>query len=90
AENGIVLKAAIEAEGREAVREIVADGAGIGFVSAAEFGSDKNLVQIPIAGQKVFMDEALLCLRERSGGTLVKAFLDIALDHYGIVQSGPE
>lgn len=31
----IELKPAIEAEGREAVREIVASGAGIGFVSAA-------------------------------------------------------
>ena len=38
----------IEAEGREAVREIVASGAGIGFVSAAEFGQDSRLVPITI------------------------------------------
>jgi LysR family transcriptional regulator, low CO2-responsive transcriptional regulator len=38
--SGVVLPPSIEAEGREAVREIVASGAGIGFVSRAEFGDD--------------------------------------------------
>ncbi len=76
---GITLAAAIEAEGREAVREIVASGAGVGFVSAAEFGEDRRLVPIPIAGVEVmWMDEALICLRERRGSTRVAAFFDIA------------
>ena len=74
----IELKAAIEAEGREAVREIVASGAGIGFVSAAEFGQDSRLVPITIDAPETLMDEALICLRERSGGKLVRAFLDMA------------
>jgi DNA-binding transcriptional LysR family regulator len=78
AAHGLELKPAIEAEGREAVREIVASGAGVGFVSAAEFGHDARLVQIPIAAPQMLMDEALICLRERSGGKLVRAFLDIA------------
>ncbi|MDF1748011.1 MAG: LysR substrate-binding domain-containing protein [Alphaproteobacteria bacterium] len=78
AEAGIMLKPTIEAEGREAVREIVASGAGIGFVSAAEFGRDARLVQIPIQGLDMRMDEALICLRDRSKGKLVQAFLDIA------------
>ncbi|MEJ6782923.1 LysR substrate-binding domain-containing protein [Aminobacter sp. Piv2-1] len=75
---GFQFKPAIEAEGREAVREIVASGAGVGFVSAAEFGQDARLVQIPIAAPEMLMDEALICLRERSGGKLVRVFLDIA------------
>lgn len=75
---GFEFKPAIEAEGREAVREIVASGAGIGFVSAAEFGQDARLVQIPIAAPEMLMDEALICLKERSGGKLVRVFLDIA------------
>jgi aminoethylphosphonate catabolism LysR family transcriptional regulator len=50
AARGIELKAAIEAEGREAIREIVASGAGIGFVSDAEFGHDPRLVRIAISG----------------------------------------
>lgn len=78
AKEGLEFKPGIEAEGREAVREIVASGAGIGFVSAAEFGQDARLVQIPIAAPEMLMDEALICLKERSGGKLVRVFLDIA------------
>ncbi|TPL88394.1 LysR family transcriptional regulator [Mesorhizobium sp. B2-3-13] len=74
----IELRPVIEAEGREAVREIVASGAGIGFVSAAEFGQDSRLVAITIDAPETLMDEALICLRERSGGKLVRAFLDMA------------
>lgn len=70
---------AIVAEGREAVREIVASGIGVGFVSAAEFGEDPRLVRIPLEGEEnMVMQETLICLRERRGGKLVNAFLEIA------------
>jgi aminoethylphosphonate catabolism LysR family transcriptional regulator len=78
AEVGVELKPAIEAEGREAVREIVASGAGVGFVSEAEFGNDARLAKIPIDGPPMLMDEALICLTERSHGKTMRAFLDIA------------
>lgn len=75
---GLELKATIEAEGREAVREIVASGVGVGFVSRAEFGLDSRLRPIQIDAPEVLMDEALITLRERSNGKLVKAFWEIA------------
>ena len=78
ASRNVELKPTIEAEGREAVREIVASGAGVGFVSRAEFGSDGRLVPIEIDAPEMLMDEALICLRERSAGKLVKAFWDMA------------
>ena len=78
AEAGVTLTPAIEAEGREAVREIVAAGAGVGIVSAAEFGGDPRLVQIPIDGPPILMDEAMICLTERSQGKLVRAFFNTA------------
>lgn len=78
AEQGVTLRAAIEAEGREAVREIVASGGGIGFVSEAEFGQDSRLVTIAIDSPEMLMDEALICLKERSGGKLVRAFWNLA------------
>lgn len=77
---GVTLKPAIEAEGREAVREIVASGAGVGFVSSAEFGHHGRLAPIQIEGPQIMMDEALVCLRERAGGKLVRAFWKIAED----------
>jgi len=74
-----VLEPQIVAEGREAVREIVAAGAGLGFVSAAEFGHDPRLVRIDIADTPALtMDEALICLSERREGKLLRSFFDIA------------
>ena len=78
AKAGVELKSAIEAEGREAVREIVASGAGVGFVSEAEFGNDARLAKIAIDGPPMFMEEALICLTERSQAKAIRAFLDIA------------
>jgi aminoethylphosphonate catabolism LysR family transcriptional regulator len=75
---GISLNPTIEAEGREAVREIVAAGGCVGFVSQAEFGRDERLVPLEIIGTNMFMDEALICLKERNGAKLVSAFFKIA------------
>jgi len=78
AQRGLSLKATIEAEGREAVREIVATGGGVGIVSAAELGHDNRLVPIRLVDCEIVMDEALVCLKERAGGKLIGALLDIA------------
>ncbi len=75
---GMTLNPTIEAEGREAVHEIVAAGGGIGFVSSAEFRRDPRVVAIQIEGADMIMDEALICLRERGGAKLVRTFLEIA------------
>lgn len=77
---GLPLRAAVEAEGREAVRELVANGAGVGIVSAAEFGCDSRLVPVPITDCRIMMEEALVCLADRARGKLVRAFLDLATD----------
>lgn len=79
-EAGIELKASIEAEGREAIREIVASGAGIGIVAEAEFGHDERFFKIPISGCQPLMNEALICLRDRSNSKLVNAFMKMASD----------
>jgi LysR family transcriptional regulator, low CO2-responsive transcriptional regulator len=78
AERGLTVRAAIEAQGREAVRELVAAGSGVGIVSRAEFGRDDRLVPIEIEDCQIIMDEALICLRERASGKLIRTFLDLA------------
>lgn len=78
---GFTFPAAITAEGREAVREIVASCVGIGFVSSAEFGEDARLVRLDLADSTdMMMEESIICLRERRHGKLVQAFMDIARD----------
>ena len=70
----------IEAEGREAVREIVASNDGIGIVSEAEFGRDTRFVKIPIINAKLTMDEAIISLNKRKNNRLIHAFMQLARD----------
>lgn len=78
---GVALHYAIEVEGREAVRDIIAAGAGIGFVSEAEFGEGHGLARIALDGPPILMEEALICLSERSQSKVIRAFLDLARRH---------
>jgi LysR family transcriptional regulator, low CO2-responsive transcriptional regulator len=75
---GVTLVPAIEAEGREAVREVVASGAGIGFVSRAEFGHDDRVVAIPLAGVALSMSETIACLSQRREVRVIRAFIEMA------------
>ncbi len=77
-ECGLDLNISIEAEGREAVREIVASGGGVGIVSEGEFGTDSRLVKIRIKDSSLSMDEALICLKERQESRLIRTFMDVA------------
>lgn len=78
AQTGVKLNIAIEAEGREAIREIVGAEGGVGFVSEAEFGADPRFVKIPLKDTKLMMDEAVICLRERLDSRLIRAFMPLA------------
>ncbi len=78
ARRGVVLPPAIEAEGRETVREVVASGAGVGFVSQAEFGHDERLVQIPIKDMDLRMGESLVHLAQRREVKVIRAFMELA------------
>ena len=75
---GIRLTPSIVAQGREAMREIVVSGAGIGFVSRAEFGNDDRLVAIPISGADLEMGESLICLKQRDDVRLIRSFMGLA------------
>jgi len=72
---GIPIVPAIEVDGREAMREVVASGAGIGFVSQAEMGDDVRLDAIPIAGIDLNMTETLVCLSMRRDLSVIRAFM---------------
>ena len=74
----IALKPAFEVEGREAMREVVASGAGIGFVSEAEFGDDTRLVKLPIRDADLRMSETLVCISARRDVRLIRAFMSCA------------
>lgn len=75
---GITLTIRIEAEGREAVSQIVADGGGVGIVSEAEFGYHQSLCTIQIRQLDLTMEESIVCLRERAENPLISRFMTLA------------
>ncbi len=75
---GLRMAPGIVAEGREAVRQIVLAGGGVGFVSQAEFEPDPRLVALPIAHDAPLMEETMLCLRQRRDVPAIRAFMDLA------------
>jgi DNA-binding transcriptional LysR family regulator len=62
-------------EGREAMREVVATGAGIGFLSEAEFGHDARLRKLRLTGVDLAMSESLVSLAARRDVAVIRAFL---------------
>ena len=78
AARGLKLEPAITAEGREAVRDIVAAGAGIGVIARSELAEDDRLVALPIADLNVEMSETLICLSRRRDVRAIRAFMAIA------------
>ncbi|MEX0302129.1 MAG: LysR substrate-binding domain-containing protein [Leisingera sp.] len=75
---GLALKPVIVAEGRESVRELVASGAGIGFVSEAEFGHDSRLMPIRLTGTSMEMSESIVYLSQRRDVKVIRAFMEFA------------
>jgi DNA-binding transcriptional LysR family regulator len=74
---GVRPQVVMEIESREAVREAVAAGLGLGVVSDAELGRDERLVAVPIRGPRLDSNEYLVCLRERARLRVVAAFLEV-------------
>ncbi|MEX0286587.1 MAG: LysR substrate-binding domain-containing protein [Paracoccaceae bacterium] len=72
----VKLAPVIVVEGREAMREMVAAGVGIGFVSVAEAGQDDRLRQVPILDVDLKMSETLVTLTARREVQVIRAFLE--------------
>ncbi|MCZ7658909.1 MAG: LysR substrate-binding domain-containing protein [Xanthobacteraceae bacterium] len=70
--------ALVEVETREAVREAVAAGFGIGVVFESEFGNDPRFRALRVADAELAVGEYVVCLEERKRLALVRAFLDVA------------
>ena len=74
-EAGVDVTPAIEVEGREAMREVVATSAGIGFLSEAEFGHDSRLRKVALTNVDLGMSETLVTLTARREVPAIRAFM---------------
>ena len=77
-EAGLKPGTLIEVQTREAVREAVAAGFGIGVVFESEFGNDARFRPIHVADADLAVGEYVVCLEERRRLALVRTFIDIA------------
>jgi aminoethylphosphonate catabolism LysR family transcriptional regulator len=77
AEAGVRPGALIEVQTREAVREAVAAGFGIGVIFDSEFGEDRACCKLAVSGADLSVAEYVICLEERRRLPLVRGFLDV-------------
>jgi aminoethylphosphonate catabolism LysR family transcriptional regulator len=77
AKAGIVLGEVLEIGSREAIKEAVAAGLGVGVIAQSELGDDLRLKALSFEGQQITSTEFVACLQERKSSPLVKAFLAV-------------
>lgn len=77
---GVPLRTIIEIGSREAMREAVIHGIGMGYVSEAEYIPDDRLRAVRISDADIAIDAHVVYLHEREHSHIVKAFLDVVGD----------
>ncbi len=73
----VTPRVVMEIGSREAIREAVIMGVGIGAVSEIEYIPDPEIRMVRISNAQMFTHAHVVCLEERRGARLVKAFLEI-------------
>jgi LysR family transcriptional regulator, low CO2-responsive transcriptional regulator len=83
---GVAPRTVMEIGSREAIREAVIMGVGIGAVSEIEYIPDPAIHPVSVSDAQMYTYAHVVCLEERREARLVKAFLDIVgelLQHNG-------
>jgi DNA-binding transcriptional LysR family regulator len=79
-EAGVRVRRVLEIESREAVRESVAAGMGIGIALEGETHPDRRLHTVEIANAPMMLELEVTCLAERREAPLIKAFFGVVRD----------
>ena len=75
---GVSIRVHVEMGSREAVREAVAQGLGLGVVADMAYVPDPRLVKLTLAPPGLATHAHFICRQERRGVPLVREFLDAA------------
>lgn len=76
----LVPNIVMEINNRDALREAVAQGLGVGVVGAGGLASDERLKEIGISDCSVRVYRQIACLQERANARLIKGFMEVAAD----------
>ncbi len=74
ARHGVQVRTSVEMGSREAVREAVAQGLGLGIVAGTAYVPDPRLVRLPIVGDDVATHAHVICRAERLAVPLIAEF----------------
>ena len=74
---GVRIRSSLEVGSREAVREAVALGLGLGVVAQTAFVADSRLVVLPIRDMTLSTHVHVICLAERQSAPLIASFLGV-------------
>ena len=77
ARRGLALANVLEIESREAAREAVASGLGVGIVTTAEIVPDARLHSLRFSDWEARMSEWLVCLAARADLHIMRAVLGL-------------
>lgn len=75
AREGVEPMQRIEINNRDAFREAVANGLGIGVIGDRGIAPDERMHRVTISDINIAMDRQLACLKERKNSRLISAFL---------------
>jgi aminoethylphosphonate catabolism LysR family transcriptional regulator len=73
----IRIRSSLEMGSREAVREAVAQGLGLGIVARTAYVADQRLTVLPIEDINISSHVHVICLKERIGASLIERFLKV-------------
>lgn len=76
-DHGVAPARMLEMGSREAVREAVAAGLGIGVVNESEFGYDTRLHKLAVSDVTLNVTECAICRHDSRDNAAVAAFLDL-------------
>jgi aminoethylphosphonate catabolism LysR family transcriptional regulator len=77
---GVTPRVVMEIGSREAIREAVIMGVGIGAVSEIEYVPDRQIRMVRVRDAQMYTHAHVVCLEERRGARLVKAFLGVVAE----------
>jgi DNA-binding transcriptional LysR family regulator len=73
----VVPEIVLEIGSREAVREAVAAGLGLGVIQEPELGADPRIAKAAIGGAEITAGEFIICLAERRQSRVLERLADL-------------
>lgn len=77
---GVKIRPIMEINVREAVREAVARGIGLGAISETEFAPHENIRLLKLTDATIVIEAYVVCLAARRNRSLVEAFIRLAME----------